>query len=70
MRGGGGGDLEPNGLNDQMLTLAPYAQRPGRDTTNATDEIFSTGGEPAVVDHAPDGDGYRAAICLVLPAHE
>jgi hypothetical protein len=46
----------------------PYAERPGHDTTNDTDGIFSTGGEPAEVDDAPDGDGYRAAICLVLPA--
>lgn len=57
-------------LNDRVLSQAPYAERPGRDTTNATDEIFTTGGEPAVVDVAPDGDGYRAAICLVLPAVE
>ena len=60
----------PDDINDQVLTLAPYAQRPGRDTTNDTDEIFSTGGEPAVLDVTPDGDGYRAAICLVLPAAE
>lgn len=60
----------PDDINDQVLTLAPYAQRPGRDTTNDTDEIFSTGGEPAVLDVTPDGDGYRSAICLVLPASE
>ena len=60
----------PDDITDQVLSRAPYAERPGRDTTNATDEIFSTGGEPALVDVAPDGDGYQAAICLVLPAIE
>ena len=60
----------PDDLTDRVLSRAPYAERPGRDTTNATDEIFSTGGDPAVVDVAPDGDGYQAAICLVLPAVE
>ncbi len=58
----------PDDLNDHVLAQAPYAERPGRDTTNATDEIFTTGGEPALVDVAPAGDGYQAAICLVLPA--
>jgi len=58
----------PDDLNDSVLARAPYAQRPGPDTRNATDEIFSTGGEPAVVDVEPAGDAYRAAICLVLPA--
>jgi protocatechuate 3,4-dioxygenase beta subunit len=58
----------PDDLNDHVLAQAPYAERPGRDTINATDEIFSTGGEPALLDVAPDGDGYRASICLVLPA--
>lgn len=60
----------PDDLNDHVLSQAPYAERPGRDTTNATDEIFSSGGDPALMDVAPDGDGYQAAICLVLPAVE
>lgn len=58
----------PDDINDHVLSQAPYAERPGCDTTNATDDIFSTGGDPAVVDLAADGDGYQAAICLVLPA--
>ena len=57
----------PDDVNDQVLSRQPYAQRPGRDTTNATDGIFSTGGEPAMVDVMPAGDGYRVAICLVVP---
>jgi len=55
-------------VNDRVLALAPYAERPYRDTTNDTDEIFPTGGDPAVLDVASDGVGYRAAICLALPA--
>jgi protocatechuate 3,4-dioxygenase beta subunit len=58
----------PENLNDHVLSQVPYSQRLGRDTTNATDEIFSTGGEPAVLDAAPAGQGYYAAICLVVPA--
>lgn len=57
----------PDDRNDHVLSLEPYAQRPGRDTTNGTDEIFPTGGDPAVLDVTPVGDGYRAALCLVLP---
>lgn len=57
----------PEEQNDLVLALEPYAQRPGRDTTNGTDEIFPTGGEPGVLDVEVDGDGYRAGICLVLP---
>jgi protocatechuate 3,4-dioxygenase beta subunit len=60
----------PDDTNDHVLAQAPYAERPGRDTTNATDEIFTTGGEPALVDVAPEGNGYQAAICLVLPTEE
>jgi len=55
----------PDEVSDQVLARAPYAERPGRDTTNATDEIFPTGGDPAVLDVGPADDGFRAAICLV-----
>jgi protocatechuate 3,4-dioxygenase beta subunit len=57
----------PDDLNAHVLSQAPYAERPGRDTTNANDEIFTTCGDPALVDVAADGDGFQAAICLVLP---
>lgn len=57
----------PDELNEHVLSREPYAQRPGRATTNGTDEIFPTGGDPAVLDVIPVGDGYRAAIRLVLP---
>ena len=57
----------PDALSDHVLALAPYAERSGRDTTNATDTIFPTGGDPAVLDMSPVADGYRAGIALVLP---
>lgn len=57
----------PDDINDHVLSLAPYAERRGRDTTNDTDEIFCTGGDPAVVDVMRDRNGYRAAICLIVP---
>lgn len=58
----------PDEVNDDVLSSAPYAERPGRETTNDTDEIFPTGGEPAVLDVIAIGDGYRAGVCLVLPS--
>jgi protocatechuate 3,4-dioxygenase beta subunit len=57
----------PDDLNDRVLALEPYSQRPGRDTTNDTDEILPTGGDPAILDIAPTTAGWRAAICLLLP---
>jgi len=57
----------PDRTSDEVLAQAPYATRPSRDTTNETDEIFATGGDPAVLDVVPSGEGYRAAICLELP---
>ena len=57
----------PDEVSDQVLARAPYAERPGRDTINATDEIFPIGGDPAVLDVSAVGHGYRAAICLVVP---
>jgi len=54
----------PDEVSEHVLSLMPYAERPGRDTTNGSDEIFPTGGDPAVLDTSPDG--AVAAICLVL----
>jgi protocatechuate 3,4-dioxygenase beta subunit len=57
----------PDNFSEQVLSRPPYAQRPGRDTTNDSDEIFPTGGEPAILDVEATDEGYRAGICLVLP---
>ena len=58
----------PESVTDAVFAQLPYAERPGRDTTNADDGIFPTGGEPAVLDVASTPDAQRAALCLVLPA--
>jgi len=59
----------PEDVTDRVLAGPPYRERPGRDTTNATDTIFGTGGEPAVLEVRPSlGDvGYVAAARLHLP---
>jgi protocatechuate 3,4-dioxygenase beta subunit len=57
----------PEPINDEVLARPPYVARSGRDTTNATDTIFPTGGAPAVLDIQPAGKGYRAGVCLMLP---
>ena len=58
----------PEETSDDVFGREPYATRPGRDTTNASDEIFGTGGTPAVLDVVAVGDDLRGAICLELPA--
>ena len=57
----------PDTITDDVLAMPPYAERTARDTTNRIDEIFPTGGTPPVVDIDQVENGYRAAICLVLP---
>jgi protocatechuate 3,4-dioxygenase beta subunit len=57
----------PDHVSDQVLAVDPYASHAGRDTSNASDEIFPTGGDPAVLDlHLTDG-GYQGAASLVVP---
>jgi protocatechuate 3,4-dioxygenase beta subunit len=58
----------PEPLTAEVFDRSPYRERPGRDTTNETDGIFRTGGDPAVVDVARAGAGYVAAVGLVVPA--
>jgi hypothetical protein len=58
----------PDNVTDEVLSRRPYAERPGRDTTNDTDEILPVGGDPAVLDTTPVGAASRSAICLVVPA--
>ena len=58
----------PEPINDEVLARPPYSERPGRDTTNATDTILPTGGTPAVLDIQAVRGGYRAAVCLLLPS--
>lgn len=57
----------PDPLSDVVLASPPYSDRPGRDTTNATDIIFPTGGTPAVLRVETRPGGYWAGTCLALP---
>jgi protocatechuate 3,4-dioxygenase beta subunit len=58
----------PEDATRAVFTRPPYRQRPTPDTTNDTDEIFPTGGDPAVLEVIDQGErGYLAALCLVLP---
>jgi protocatechuate 3,4-dioxygenase beta subunit len=57
----------PEAVTDEVFARSPYDERPERDTINATDEIFSSGGEPAVLDLTPTESAYLAAAWLRLP---
>jgi protocatechuate 3,4-dioxygenase beta subunit len=61
----------PEAITDRVFAESPYRDRPGRDTTNATDTIFCSGGEPAVLELRAgrgSGRGYVAAARLHLPS--
>lgn len=58
----------PDEITAALFRRAPYEQRAERDTFNATDTIFHTGGTPAVLDVVPTGAAFRAGACLVLPS--
>jgi len=57
----------PDQLTDEVFAQSPYRERPGRDTTNANDVIFPTGGEPALLDVVATEAGYVGVACLYLP---
>jgi hypothetical protein len=58
----------PEAINDEVLDLPQYRSHPGRDTTNDTDSIASTGGGPAVLEVTPQsGGGYMATTRLLVP---
>ncbi len=53
-------------LSDEIFTRPPYAGRGDRDTLNADDGIFRTGGELLTLDARPSGDGYAAVFDIGL----
>ncbi len=57
----------PEAVTQQVFAGAPYNERPGRDTTNDSDEMFSGGGENALLAIRPTELGYWAAVCLIVP---
>lgn len=55
----------PDELTDQVFTRPPYAGRPPRDTTNATDSIFADGGSRTVLQLTGDAvAGLTGVLCL------
>jgi hypothetical protein len=55
----------PDELTDQVFTRPPYAGRPPRDTTNATDSIFADGGSRSVLQLTGDAvGGLTGVLCL------
>ncbi|MGN6871236.1 MAG: hypothetical protein ACTHMY_22810 [Solirubrobacteraceae bacterium] len=55
----------PDEVTDQVLARPPYAGRPPRDTTNATDSIFADGGSRTVLLLTGDpGGGLTGVLCL------
>jgi protocatechuate 3,4-dioxygenase beta subunit len=57
----------PEAITAELFAHGRYRHLGLPDTTHATDGIFATGGEPAVLDIRADGRGHVGVICLVLP---
>lgn len=56
----------PDELTDETHRLAPYRQRPHRDTRNADDVIFRDAGQPTLVTPVSAGDGYLVTAMFTL----
>ena len=60
----------PDELTDRVFARPPYAGRPARDTTNATDSIFRDGGERTVLHLVGDVvRGLTGLLCLAIEPH-
>jgi len=51
-------------LTDAVYERAPYDERPGRDTRNATDSVFRNGGRQSLLSVRKHGRGYVATITM------
>jgi protocatechuate 3,4-dioxygenase beta subunit len=57
----------PDEVTDQVFARPPYAGRPPRDTTNATDSIFADGGARTVLRLTGDPvDGLTGVLCMAI----
>lgn len=56
------GSLRVESLNSRLEAADGFVIASGRDTTNAADEIFPTGGDPALLDLTLTAAGHRAVI--------
>lgn len=56
----------PDEVTDETHRLAPYRERPHRDSRNADDVIFRDAGQPTLVTPVPADDGYLVTAVLTL----
>ena len=52
----------PDKLTDAVYRKAPYSSRPGRNTRNATDSVYRSGGKRSLLGVRKHGAGYLGAI--------
>jgi protocatechuate 3,4-dioxygenase beta subunit len=60
----------PEDVTAEVFAHDPYRLHGLPDTTHATDGIFPTGGQPAVLDMRAAHGGHAGVICLVIPDEE
>jgi len=58
----------PEDLTEAVFATAPYRDHPDRDTTNEADDIFPSGGDPALLDVVAAQGVHRAALCFQMTA--
>jgi protocatechuate 3,4-dioxygenase beta subunit len=56
----------PDAVNDEVLGQPGYDTRGARDTTNATDDIFSNNGAETMLTLTPGGAGYVGLLCAAV----
>ncbi len=60
----------PEDVTADVFAHDPYRRHGLPDTAHMTDEIFPTGGQPAVLEMHPDRGGHVGVLCLTLPEEE
>jgi protocatechuate 3,4-dioxygenase beta subunit len=60
----------PEDVTAEVFALDPYRPHGLPETTHAADGIFSTGGQPAVLDMRAADGGLVGVLCLVIPNDE
>jgi len=54
----------PDKMTDVVYTAAPYNKRPSRETRNADDSIYGSGGADSTVRLARSGSGYAGSLTM------
>jgi protocatechuate 3,4-dioxygenase beta subunit len=55
-------------LSNQVFATEPYSAHAGRDTMNATDNIFQDGGQQGLLTMTETDDGYTGTLTLGINA--